>query len=548
MVFLASQGLFLLLSVDLGHHLAVGAYTFHNGLPETNVFSPVNGDYPLFQHEWAFQVLSYGITALIGMDGLAWTRLVIVLAIGAVLHRALRPGRGSVAAVSCLALGLFVAHGRFVWRPELFSMLFLAAELKLLIDFIEDRNDRLNWIPLIFIVWANFHGYFLAGLIVMGCFAAGEFGDALLRGKDTGRAMRLMRIGLLCFLATIANPYHIEGAIYPFRALINLYTVDSHFTTSIAELLPPESFSYQWSVKAWYPLLFIFAAACAVQGRKLRFSYLLTALAIWLMARSTLRNIGLYGMTLGVLAAVQWQTARRWKSLSLPSARLSQWAAVAVSLFLLGMAAFIGTNRLYAQEGVRRMFGAGVDVRLDSPARAFIHDHIPADFQVFNSFGLGSNYLGWFYPERRPFIDGNGGAYPPEFFAEYQSIINGKKRFAPFVRRHEIDWVYLAPNSALSKILYRNPSWHPVFLDGEAIILVNEVPQFAELRRKFNLRAALAKGHIPNWEPTPLPTFWRRTVPKHEVILLKFLRSVGEIRAAGTAAKHVKKFRPDSTT
>jgi hypothetical protein len=539
MVFLASLGLFLLTSVDLGHHLVVGEYTFRNGIPATNIFSPVNESYPLVQHEWAFQVFSYAVTAVAGMNGLAWMRLAIVLAIGVVLHRTLRPGRGFVVAVAFLALGLFVAQRRFIWRPELFSMLFLAMELKLLIDFVEDRSDRLRFIPLIFFVWANVHGYFLVGLIVMGCFAGGEFGDALRHGRDTRRARRLLGIGMLCFAATVLNPYHFEGAIYPFKVLINLFTVDSHFNASIGELLPPTAFGHFWSVKAWYPLLLIFVAASAVKGRRVRLSYLLTALAIWLMARPAIRNIGLYGITLGVLAAVQWQTAGDWKS-QLRIDRYSRWAAVALSLLLLGMAGFVGTNRLYVFEGGTRMFGAGVDVGLDTPARGFIRDHIPTDLQVFNSFGLGSTYLWWFYPQRRPFLDGNGGAYPPEFFAEYVSISGGKKPFGPFARRHKIDWVYLRPKAPLARILYRNRNgkWHPVFLDGDAIIFVNESPRFDELRERFDLRGALAEGRIPDWVPTPLPTSLRQTFPHREFQLRNFLRSVGEPQAFRTVNRH----------
>jgi hypothetical protein len=403
------------------------------------------------------------------------------------------------------------------------------------------------FIPAIFLIWANFHGYFLIGLIVLGCFVVGELADALRRDQDIGRAKRLFGIGILCAAVTVVNPYHLEGAIYPFRALINLFTVDSHLTEVISELMPPGEFSHHWAVKAWYPLLLVFGAACLVQGRRVRLSYVLTALAVWLMARSTIRNIGLYGLTLGVLAAVQCQTARYWPWSSPSSARRIQWGAVAVSVFLLGFAGFVGTNRLYVREGDVRMFGAGVDARLDGPARDFIRNHIPADAQVFNSFGLGSTYLWWFYPERRPFLDGNGGAYPPEFFSEYLSIANGKKPFGPFAQARNIDWVYLRLKTRLSRILYRDPHWHPVFLDGDGIILVGDSPGFSELRQRFDLRSALAKGRIPSWEPTPLPTFLRQTFPQREFMLTKFLARVRERRAARTVAMHVKKILWDST-
>jgi hypothetical protein len=522
----------VLVSPDLGLHLTVGEYTFHNGIPNTNVFSPIHTEFPLVQHEWAFQVVSYGVTALVGMTGLAWVRLAVVLGIGIALHSTLRAGRGYVAAVACLALGLFVAHQRFVWRPELFSMLLLAVELKLLIDFVEGRRDRLLWLPLLFVVWANVHGYFLAGLIVIGCFAAGELADELRRGAPSRRALRLVGIGVLCAAATLVNPYHYEGALYPFRVLIDLFTVDNQLNTAIGELGPPAGFKHLWAVKAWYPLLIVFAVASAAQGRKVRVAYLLTGLAIWLMARSTYRNIGLYGMTLGVLAAVQCQTVQVSSWLPLPGARFSRWSAVCVAAALLGAAGIIGTDRLYTAEADIRSFGAGVSRRLDSPARDFIAEHIPADSQVFNSFDHGSRYLGWFYPERRPFIDGNGSGYPAEFFAEYRRVIHCAEPFDAFVRRYRIGWVYVGLDKPLAACLYRDATWQPVFLDELGIIFVGQAPEFAEVRRRFDLRDDLARGYLQSWEPTPLPTLLRDTIPVREVRLVNFLYAIGERQAA----------------
>ncbi len=537
----------MLRAPDLGLHLIVGGYTLHNGLPETNVFSPVNFDHPLVQHEWAFQVLTYGLSALFGMNGLAWARLVVVLMLGVVLHRALRPGRSYVGAVACLALGLFVAHPRFIWRPELFSMFFLAIEFKLLIDFVEGRRDRLILLPLVFAVWANFHGYFLVGLIVGGCFLSGEFGDALLRGTDRERAKRLLGIGLLCFVATLFNPYFIEGALYPFKLLIGLFTVDSQFTTTISELRPPSTFKTLWAIKAWYPLLILFAVSCVAMRRKIRLSYVLTALAIWVMARSTFRNIGLYGMTLGVLAAVQWQTRPSWSPSPPWAAFLARskgrWNTLAVIAVLIGLSGFIATNGLYQVELVRRTFGVGVSSHLRSPARGFIAENIPEDAQVFNTFDLGSRYLWWFYPERLPFIDGNGDGYPPEFYREYKRITATRQPFGPYARRYGIDWLYLDLKSRLVRDIYRNPVWHPVFLDSDGIIFVNQSSQFSDLRQKIDLRRDLARGQIPDWTPTPLPTLLNRTLPRRERILARFLSSVGERKAAFAVRVHESRFQ-----
>jgi len=357
--------------------------------------------------------------------------------------------------------------------------------------------------------------------------------------------MRLIRIGLLCFAATTLNPYHVEGALYPFELLIKLFTVDSQFNSVIMELWPPFVFHSLWAVKAWYPLLIIFAAASLVQGKKVRFAYLLTAFAIWVMAHSTFRNIGLYGMTYGLLAAVQWQSFLESRTLPLRFARFTQSSGAIVTILILCMSGYIATNRLNARENGDQIFGAGLAPHIDSPAREFISKNIPVKAQVFNSFNLGSRYLWWFYPERLPFLDGNGDGYPPEFFAEYWRIVNGEKPFAPYAHRYDLSWVYLGLNTRLALRLYRNHAWHPIYLDSDGIILVNQAPIFSELREKIDLRADLARGQIPNWVPTRLPTLLNRTVPRRERILAGFLFGIGEPGAANVVWAHARRFLSD---
>jgi hypothetical protein len=250
-------------------------------------------------------------------------------------------------------------------------------------------------------------------------------------------------------------------------------------------------------------------------------------------------------MTLGLLAAVQWQTAQPWKSLPISIPAFRRWSAVATAVALLMFAGFIATNRLYEIEQDTRMFGAGISVRLDPPARDFIEKRIPGDARLFNSFNHGSRYLWWFDPDRRPFLDGNGDGYSPEFFAEYVRIVDGKQPFIPFARRHRIEWVYLGLDKLLARRLYHSPAWHPVFLDGDAIILVSRSPKFDELRRTIDLRADLARGIVPNWEPTPLPSLLQRTTPRRDRLLANFLFSIGELRAARTVRKHVQLFPPE---
>ncbi len=123
--------------------------------------------------------------------------------------------------------------------------------------------------------------------------------------------------------------------------------------------------------------------------------------------------------------------------------------------------------------------------------------------------------------------------------------MRGQESFAPYADRHDLSWVYLSLNTRLARRLYRNPDWHPIYLDSDGIILVNQAPVFSELRAKIDLRADLALGQIPNWAPTRPPTLLNRTFPTGERILARFLFQIGEPRAGNVVRAHERRILPE---
>ena len=113
LLFVATLGSFALVSRDLGLHLVMGRSTLFTGIPATNIFSAVNDSFPLFQHEWAFQVFSYAIVSTFGLEGLSVVRGLVVLALGIVCWRAAPAESSPVTTAWCVGLGIFVATEDF---------------------------------------------------------------------------------------------------------------------------------------------------------------------------------------------------------------------------------------------------------------------------------------------------------------------------------------------------------------------------------------------------------------------------------------------------
>ncbi len=521
-LFVASLGAFDIVSEDLGIHLVAGQHTVEHGIPQTNVFSEIHQDHPILQHEWAFQVVTHWIASAFGLAGLAWVRLGIALLIGWLMILSVRGTQRTGVLLAVLGLGLLVAQPRFFWRPGLWSLLFIAADLKLLVDFLEGRRTRLLWLPVVQALWANVHGYFIVGPILIGAALAGEAWALFRRNSSRQRVTALGVSLLLCTAACFATPFFVEGALYPVKTLLALWSEERLIAESIAEMLPPRPyFLHLVAVKAWLPLLGLFLATALAQGRQFQLGYFLMGLAATAMAWGTFRNIGLFGVILGTLSAVQLSRCSWCPALIAGRAGLPLAGASALAM-IAGTYAY-ATNRVSIHEQSELHAGLGYDRTLFAPTSLdFVTEHIPPA-PVLNDIGMGSTYLWWFYPDRMPFINGYSSGYPIDFYDEYDRMTGGSISLDEMADRHDLKWAYSQLSSPLARMLMSAENWHPVFMDHHYLVAVRKLPEYAALMERFDLKQSLKDGKLPHWEPTPASTFWRKRFPYAELALAEFL-------------------------
>jgi hypothetical protein len=205
---------------DLWWHLRVGEWVVqHGSVPETDPFSAYGQGKKWVAYSWLYEVLLYELNAVFGLAGIIIYRAALSLAIGVAVQRLIMrnrpttPGTACLAAVSLLALAMLFSE-----RPWLFTILFGTLTLHAVLDMREGRFTLLAWLlPVIFIVWANVHIQFVYGLalLLLGCIAP-LIDRVLMRGDQrtpatVGRpGWRLYLVTVLCFLATLVNPYRAE--------------------------------------------------------------------------------------------------------------------------------------------------------------------------------------------------------------------------------------------------------------------------------------------------------------------------------------------------
>lgn len=229
---------------DLWGHYQYGLDVLQSGaLPRTATYTYTAAGFPWINHENLSELLIAGLVLVGGPLALVWGKFLLSLGlIGLIYFAARRDGvRWQVAAVVC---GLVAANLSYHWsfRPQLASMACFAGLLALLqyafsgwrgqwlwtsprtwnrrdwtpgtcaLQY-SSRRLRALWLAIpLFALWANFHGGFLAGLLIylvyLGCRGLEAICQRGQAGWGLVRRMALMGCGAV--LACLLNPYGVE--------------------------------------------------------------------------------------------------------------------------------------------------------------------------------------------------------------------------------------------------------------------------------------------------------------------------------------------------
>jgi hypothetical protein len=168
---------FTTLNTDLGWMLDFGREAVRSGrLPAVNGRSFVEPAHPLILHEWATCLVFYLVHARWGGAGLIALRWMAaaatILVVAATVRRVTSSGPARLIALLIAAETLAAAGGLQLVRPQLASMVLLAAVVHLGLF---GSARTLWWCLPLFALWANLHGAWVAGgaVLVVACSARG---------------------------------------------------------------------------------------------------------------------------------------------------------------------------------------------------------------------------------------------------------------------------------------------------------------------------------------------------------------------------------------
>jgi hypothetical protein len=454
--------------LDVWWLLKSGAYMVETrSFPTTDPFSWPAFGAEWINHAWAFQLLLYGVYRLGGTTALILLQAAFAVATFAVLYRVLRAeGLPRSWALAAIGVGGLASYGFWAPRPQIVTYLCLALFWGILRAYRDGRADHLAWLPLITVVWANFHGGFMVGPALIALVLAGELVDRLLRPAPAGAAPlrlgRLAGIAVATLLATLATPFHYRAVLFPFQVLSDTFA---------------QAFIIEWASPAFQhgqiriveALLLLTLAVFVLAPRWPRTSDVLALAAFVHFGLQAVRNVPLLLIILlPILARALHEVVTERGPVLIARSGVN---ARRVGIVAAALALTVSMWWMYPARGIRSaMPRLGVSDVFPAGAVGFLKQARPPG-PLFNDYGWGG-YLIWrLYPDYQVSIDGRAAVYGPRRFAEHIEVADVHPRWRQTLDRQGARLAVLQAKSTLAIVLRASPDWQVLYEDRIAVVL-----------------------------------------------------------------------------
>src|SRR3974390_1733294 len=156
---------------DIWWHLKVGDWIVqHLAVPHTGILSRTAADRPWVAYSWGYEVLMSRAYAWFGLLGIGLYGTLLTIGVAFAAYWMLRRISKHFSAAYLLTFAFCYPFLFMIMpRPVFFSIMLFCIVLALLFEANRTgRVEKLYWLPLIFLLWANLHIQFLYGLFPVG--------------------------------------------------------------------------------------------------------------------------------------------------------------------------------------------------------------------------------------------------------------------------------------------------------------------------------------------------------------------------------------------
>lgn len=443
---------FLLITLkdaDTYWHLATGRWILaHGGPPKVDPFSFTFLGRPWVTHEWLSEVVFALADRFGGLPGVLLVTAGALAGCVAIIGARIRRQLGALATILVLGGVVAMITPSFLARPHILVLPILATWTGALMDAQRDgRKPSLLLIPLM-ALWANLHGSYVFGLLLVGPFGL----EALIAAPPRARlrtAVRWGGFGLAALAASAVTPHGLPGLVFPFQLMTmgSIGVINEWKSANFSELGPMEV------------VLLAAIFVCLWRGVRIPLVRLALLLLLLHMALAHVRH----GVVLAVVGALI--LAEPLGKAVPPDPRAAGPLSPRERRGLIAAA----TGLLLAVVALRLAIPLAPPDTRNTPATAL--SHVPAELRlrpVFNDYGFGGLLI---FDGIRPFIDGRADLYGDAFVRRYVRITYADRAaFDRAVRQYGIAWVIFRPRTLFVQMLDATPGWRRLYADEYAVV------------------------------------------------------------------------------
>jgi hypothetical protein len=455
----------------------------HHRLPTFDFFSFTKSGQPWFAWEWLWEISFAWIHRHTGMAGVILGSVVTLcltsMQLFSLIRRRTKSGLIASGVTVLAVLGMSI---HFLARPHLFSFLFTVILLKLL-DRRRESGRDLPWIVVpLFVVWANVHPGFVAGIIILVAQTAGDLADAWTTaepGRRTEFLARFRRSLLLtaaCVLAPLVNPYGYRLYVHMYSFLSDSYVFTHVNEYKVVDFRMPPGRMFE---------LMLFLSAPAAISRLLKRDFVVPVLFLaWAhLALTAQRNIPFFMIVMAAPVAL-WleEMVAAFSRSQIPDSIRDSASAVQklagemtdedrIPRFpLLGILTMVLIFVLLRTPGSPPKFRPQYDPSTyPEEALAAVRRMGPSTRMVASDT-WGGYLIYRLYPDVRVFWDGRTDFYGTPYNLAAVDAFMGRPGWHKTLAENRITAVLVPVNQPLASLLAESGDWHAVYRDQVAIL------------------------------------------------------------------------------
>lgn len=454
---------------DLWGYLAFGRVFWETGqFPYHDLFAYTPTKDPWVYHEWLTGILYYYIFQHTGNAGLQLLRYSFVLVtIYLIYLTAVK--RGATPLSACIALApsmLLISFGYVPVRAQMFTYFFFILTVYILESVrLGQRWPILSWLLPVQILWCNFHGGFVAGIGLIGLYAAGE-------GLSGRKYLPFLAAGILAAAATFINPYGAKYWLYIFQAV---FMPRPEITEWVSVIGAIEKGVYAFPAYLFTVMAIVSLVLCLLRRRRDYVDILVMAALIFI-GMSHVRHTVFLGLIFG--AYIPLPLSEHWRVLKERKAFLQTKSWMPGSVFVcLILLIHLLVNPYRIPPPVPSFMITASQSRYPVGALNWIMQN-GLKGKILPLFDWGEFIIWNCYPDCRVAMDGRyETVYEEHVHREYFDFLYARPTWRVFLEKYPHEMILVHSGIKIADLLKQEKGWRIAYGDQESLLFIRDQDQ-----------------------------------------------------------------------